>query len=61
VGHKQARRFLECINNSSLIQMTEESSRESSFLDLILINKEEFVWGVKAGEALVLGTTRWWS
>lgn len=61
MGHKQARRFLECINDNSLIQVTEESRRGSSLLDLILTNKEELVWGAKVGVALVLGTRQWWS
>lgn len=61
MGHKQARRFLECINDNSLIQVTEESRRGSSLLDLILTNKEELVCGAKVGVALVLGTRQWWS
>ena len=61
MGHKQARRFMECINDNSLIQVTEESRRGSSLLDLILINKEELIWGVKVETTLVLGTMQWWS
>lgn len=41
--HKQLRRFLECINNSSLIQGTEDPTHRSALLDLILANKEDQV------------------
>ncbi|GAB0185274.1 F-box only protein 16 [Grus japonensis] len=46
-GHKQSRRFLECVDNNFLTQAIEEPAREDALLDLILTNKEELVGDVK--------------
>ncbi|GAB0176076.1 hypothetical protein GRJ2_000072800 [Grus japonensis] len=46
-GHKQSRRFLECIYDNFLLQVIEEPTRRGAMLDLILINKEELVGNVK--------------
>ncbi|GAB0186934.1 hypothetical protein GRJ2_001158700 [Grus japonensis] len=47
VGHKQSRRFLECIDDNFLLQVTEEPTRRGATLDLILTNKEGLVRNVK--------------
>lgn len=40
---KQSRRFLECIGDNFLAQVTEESTSKGSLLDQILMNKDELV------------------
>ncbi|GAB0182655.1 hypothetical protein GRJ2_000730800 [Grus japonensis] len=47
--HKQSRRFLECIDENFLLQMTEEPRRRGAMLDLVLTNKEGLVanWKLK--------------
>ena len=46
-GHKQYRRFLECIDESFLLQVIEEPMRRGTMLDLVLTNEEELVGNVK--------------
>ncbi|GAB0182026.1 hypothetical protein GRJ2_000667900 [Grus japonensis] len=46
-GHKQSRRFLECIDDNFLLQVTEEPTRRGAMLDLVLINKEGLVGNAK--------------
>ncbi|GAB0186577.1 hypothetical protein GRJ2_001123000 [Grus japonensis] len=46
-GHKQSRRFLECIDDSFLLQVIEEPMRRGATLDLVLTNKEGLVGNVK--------------
>ncbi|GAB0181755.1 hypothetical protein GRJ2_000640800 [Grus japonensis] len=46
-GHKQSRRFLECVDDNFLLQVTEEPTRRGAMLDLVLINKEVLVGKVK--------------
>ncbi|GAB0207806.1 hypothetical protein GRJ2_003246300 [Grus japonensis] len=46
-GHKQSRRFLECVDDIFLLQVIEEPMRRSGMLDLILTNKEGLVGDVK--------------
>ncbi|GAB0208907.1 hypothetical protein GRJ2_003356400 [Grus japonensis] len=46
-GHKQSRRFLECVNDNFLLQVTEEPTRRGAMLDLVLPNKEGLVGNVK--------------
>ncbi|KAK4819556.1 hypothetical protein QYF61_007067 [Mycteria americana] len=48
VGHKQFRRFMECICNF-LTQVIKEPMNGSSLVDLI--NKEELVWDVKLSDS----------
>ena len=38
-GHKQSRRFLECIDDNFLLQVIEEPTRRGALLGLILTNK----------------------
>jgi len=45
--HKHSRRFLECIEDNFLLQVTEEPTRRGAMLDLVLINKEGLVGNVK--------------
>jgi len=45
-GHKQCRRFLECIDNF-LLHVREEPTRRGAVLDLVLTNKEGLVGDVK--------------
>ncbi|GAB0209103.1 mitochondrial enolase superfamily member 1 [Grus japonensis] len=51
-GHKQSRRFLECIDDSFLTQVIEELVRGGALLDLILINNEGLVGDVKVKGSL---------
>ncbi|GAB0190272.1 hypothetical protein GRJ2_001492500 [Grus japonensis] len=44
-GHKQSRRFLECIGDN--FQVTEEPMRRGAMLELVLTNKEGLVGNVK--------------
>ncbi|GAB0180450.1 hypothetical protein GRJ2_000510300 [Grus japonensis] len=46
-GHKQSRRFLECIDDNFLLQVIEEPMRRGAMLDLALTNKEGLVRNVK--------------
>ncbi|GAB0187677.1 hypothetical protein GRJ2_001233000 [Grus japonensis] len=46
-GHKQSRRFLECIDDNFLLQVIEELTRRGAMLDLVLTNKEGLVGDVK--------------
>ncbi|PKU40674.1 glycerol kinase [Limosa lapponica baueri] len=46
-GHKQFRRFLECIDDIFLLQVTEESTRRGAMLDLALTSQEGLVGNVK--------------
>ncbi|GAB0189267.1 hypothetical protein GRJ2_001392000 [Grus japonensis] len=46
-GHKQARKFLECISDNFLLQMMEEPTRRGAMQDLVLTNKERLMWNVK--------------
>ncbi|GAB0204405.1 mitochondrial enolase superfamily member 1 [Grus japonensis] len=45
--HKQSRKFLECVDDNFLLQVTEEPTRRGAMLDLILTNKEDLVGDVK--------------
>ncbi|GAB0204485.1 hypothetical protein GRJ2_002914100 [Grus japonensis] len=47
VGHKQSKRFLECVGDNFLLQVIEEPTRRGAMLDLILTNKEGLVGDVK--------------
>ncbi|GAB0199287.1 mitochondrial enolase superfamily member 1 [Grus japonensis] len=44
---KQSRKFLECVDDSFLLQVREEPMRRGAMLDLILTNKEGLVGDVK--------------
>ncbi|GAB0209248.1 hypothetical protein GRJ2_003390500 [Grus japonensis] len=44
---KQSRRFLECVDDNFLLQVTEESIRRGAMLDLVLTNKEGLVGNVQ--------------
>lgn len=44
--HGQSRRFLECTDESFLLQVIEEPRRRGAVLDLILNNKERLVGNV---------------
>jgi len=46
-GHKQSRRFLDCIDDNFLLQVTEEPTRRGVMLDLVVTNKEGLVGNVK--------------
>ena len=46
-GHKQSRRFLECVDGNFLLQVIEEPARRGAMLDLVLTNKEGLVGSVK--------------
>lgn len=50
VGHKQYRRFLECINGNFLLHMIEGSTRRGAVLDLIHTNKEGQAGGECEGQ-----------
>ena len=51
-GHRQARRFLECVEDNFLLQVTEEPTRRGAMLDLVLTNKEGLVGNVKVKGSL---------
>ncbi|KAK4825453.1 hypothetical protein QYF61_027608 [Mycteria americana] len=51
-GHKQSRRYLECIDDNFLAQVTEKPTRKGALLDLILTNKEGLVRDVKVEGSL---------
>jgi len=46
-GHRQARRFLECVDDNFLLQVIEEPMRRGAMLDLVLTNNEVLVGNVK--------------
>ncbi|GAB0181438.1 hypothetical protein GRJ2_000609100 [Grus japonensis] len=46
-GHKQSRRFLECVDDNFLLQAIEEKSRSGAMLHLVLTNKDGLVGNVK--------------
>lgn len=50
-GHKESRSFLECIGDSFLTQVIEETAWVHALLD-IRANKEELLRNVKAGGSL---------
>ncbi|GAB0187084.1 alpha-actinin-2 [Grus japonensis] len=52
-GHKQSRRFLECIDDNFLLQVIQEPTRRGAMLDLVLINKEGLVGNAKLKGSLV--------
>ncbi|KAM9598579.1 uncharacterized protein ACIBXB_004267 [Morphnus guianensis] len=60
-GHKQSRRFLECIDDNLLFQVIEEPMRKTAMLDLGLTNKDWLVGNVKSRAALAAVTMKWWS
>ncbi|GAB0208028.1 hypothetical protein GRJ2_003268500 [Grus japonensis] len=45
--HKQSRKFLECVDDNFLLQVTEEPTRRGAMLDLVLTNKEGLVGDMK--------------
>ncbi|GAB0186642.1 hypothetical protein GRJ2_001129500 [Grus japonensis] len=58
---KQSRKFLECIDDNFLLQVTEEPTRRGAMLDVVLTNKEGLVGDVKLKGSLGAVTTKWWS
>ncbi|PKU41722.1 rna-directed dna polymerase from mobile element jockey- hypothetical protein [Limosa lapponica baueri] len=46
-GHKKSRKFLECVDDNFLLQMTEKPKRKGTVLDLVLTNKEGLVRNAK--------------
>ncbi|PKU31341.1 dtw domain-containing protein 2 [Limosa lapponica baueri] len=46
-GHRQSRRFLDCVNDNAFLQVIEEPMRRGAILDLVLTNKEGLVGNVK--------------
>ncbi|GAB0192044.1 hypothetical protein GRJ2_001669700 [Grus japonensis] len=52
VGHKQSRRFLECINDNFLLQVIEEPMRRGAMLDLVFTIKEGLLGNVKLRDSL---------
>ncbi|GAB0204924.1 hypothetical protein GRJ2_002958000 [Grus japonensis] len=46
-GHKQSRKFLECVDDNFLLQVIEEPTRRGAMLDLVLTSKEGLVGDVK--------------
>jgi len=46
-GHRQARMFLECVEDNFLLQAIEEPTRRGAMLNLVLTNKEGLVGNVK--------------
>ena len=46
-GHKQSRRFLECVVGNFLLQVIEETMRRGAMLDLVLTSKKALVGNVK--------------
>ncbi|GAB0184386.1 hypothetical protein GRJ2_000903900 [Grus japonensis] len=51
-GHKQSRRFLECIDDNFLLQVIEYPTSRGAMLDLVLTNKEGLVENVKLKNSL---------
>lgn len=56
-GHKQSRRFLECIDDNFLIKLVKDLTKGGTVLGHILTNEEELVRDKKAGAlaALTMG------
>ncbi|PKU37892.1 glycerol kinase [Limosa lapponica baueri] len=51
-GHKQSRRFLECIEDNYLTLVTEKLMRKGILMDLLtLTNKKDLVEDVEAGSS----------
>ncbi|KAM9654465.1 uncharacterized protein ACIBXB_005124 [Morphnus guianensis] len=46
-GHKQSRRFLECIDDNFLLQVTEEPKRRGAMPDFVLTNKKGPIGNLK--------------
>jgi len=46
-GHKQSRRFLECLGDNFLLQMIDEPMRRGAMLQLVLTSKERLVGNMK--------------
>ncbi|KAJ7396062.1 hypothetical protein BTVI_148843 [Pitangus sulphuratus] len=68
-GHRQSKRFLECVDDNFFLQVIEEPMRRGAMLDLILTNKEGLVGNMKLLSSLgcsdhevlkfkILGTAR---
>lgn len=53
-GFKQSR-FLQYINDNFLAQITEKPIKKGTWLDLVLISKEELVRNVKSLTAVIIG------
>ena len=51
-GHKQSRRFLECVDDNFLLEVTENPTRRGHMLDLVLSNKERLVRNMKLNGGL---------
>jgi len=51
-GHRQARRFLECVEDNFLLEVIEETTSRSVMLDLVLADKEGLVGNVKVKGSL---------
>lgn len=47
VGHRQARKFLECIDNNFLLQVIKVPMRRGAVLYFVLTNKEMLVGNAK--------------
>jgi len=61
VGHKKSRRFLDCVDDNFLLQMTEKSTRRGAMLDLVLTKTVELLGSVKLRGTLAAVTMKWWS
>ncbi|MCQ4021281.1 hypothetical protein FK520_27165, partial [Klebsiella pneumoniae] len=51
-GHRQSRRFLECVDDNFLLQAIEEPTRRGAMLDLVLTNREGLVGDMKLKDSL---------
>ena len=51
-GHRQSRKFLECIEDNFLLHVIEEPKTRGAMLDLVLTNKERMVEKVKVKGSL---------
>jgi len=51
-GHTQSRRFLECIDDNFLLQVTEEPMKRGVMLDIVLTTKDGLVGNVKVKGSL---------
>ena len=49
---KQSRRFLDCVEDSFLVQLVGEPTRGGALLDLVFANREGLVGEVKVGDRL---------
>jgi len=52
VQRKQYKRFLECVEDSFLMQLVRESTMDGALLDLLFANSEGLVGDVKVGDCL---------